>query len=189
MHASSLNDWSIRNVTGTNAFDALGSEVAERNVSRANKIAEASLFLVGDQSSHTNVEVLKAEGEPGRTSKSVRTLAGEAYAAVIQVWEGVVLSVDDGAMVVKLTDRGGALPAHQAEISLEWVVDQDKDLVQPGAVFYWTLFKETRRGSIRNAEEIRFRRLPSWSKMQIAKVAQEAQMLRGKIRASKKIDE
>lgn len=187
----SHNNFQSVSYTVVNPFDGLVNFDLniDRGVSRANKLAEASLFQIGKNLSLTNIEAAKPEIEVERTAKSIPAPESEAHAAVIHVWEGVVLSVDDGAMVVKLEDRSGNLPPHQAEISLEWVVDQDKDLVQPGAVFYWSIFKETRRGSIRNAEEIRFRRLPSWSKAQIAKIAQDAQMLRSKIRAPKKIDE
>ena len=92
--------------------------------------------------------------------------------APIQLWEGEVLEVDYKASVmsVLLSAKMGSLTDHTAEIGLEWVHEQDKDLVIPGGVFYWTIFKETTRGSIRNAEELRFRRLPSWTKEQVRRI-------------------
>ncbi len=97
-------------------------------------------------------------------------------ATVIQIWEGVILSVDfeRGMMTVKLTDRGGLIGDHTADIELQWVSNQDHDLLRPGAVFYWTMFKETKRGSVSNSQEIRFRRLPSWTKRQLAIMQQDA---------------
>jgi hypothetical protein len=120
--------------------------------------------------------------------KSVRE---GALASVIHIWEGTVVSVDVGAgvMDVRLDDRSGAVASHFAEISLEWVVDQDKELVEPGAIFYWTLYKEIKRGSISNAEEIRFRRLPNWTKVQLDNVTTEAANLAKKFSPAKRLAE
>ncbi|RZM21187.1 MAG: hypothetical protein EOO88_34040 [Pedobacter sp.] len=122
-------------------------------------------------------------------SKMVRPDRGQ-LAAVNQIWEGTVLSVNmaERTMFVKLHDRGNILEDHSAEISLEWVVDQDLDLVSPGAVFYWTIYKEIKRSSISNSEEIRFRRLPNWTKRQIDEVYKEAEMLRAKFRPGRVAD-
>jgi hypothetical protein len=68
------------------------------------------------------------------------------------------------------------------EIDLEWVAEQDQDLVRPGAVFYLTLFKRTTRGSVENAQELRFRRRPAWSTAQLRRVEQEAAMLLSKMK-------
>ena len=97
----------------------------------------------------------------------------------IQLWEGKVLDVNtkSGTMDVYLSAKIGNSPDHTAEINLEWVHAQDSDLVRPGAIFYLTLYKETKRGSISNSEELRFRRLPSWSKSQIERVKLEASRL------------
>jgi hypothetical protein len=75
-----------------------------------------------------------------------------------------------------------ALP-HTGEIELQWVSEQDLDLVCPGAIFYLTLFKRIKRSGIENTQELRFRRLPSWSKQQIAQVEREAGMLLSKMKA------
>jgi hypothetical protein len=72
----------------------------------------------------------------------------------IQIWEGTVIEVDRlaGVMQVLFDAKMGKVPRHTAEIELEWVSDQDLDLVLPGAVFYLTLFNaaiQTRRQSRR----------------------------------------
>ncbi|MCM8622918.1 MAG: hypothetical protein NFW16_14575 [Candidatus Accumulibacter sp.] len=108
-----------------------------------------------------------------------------ADASVIQIWEGRVLSVDlqSDVMSVLLSAKIGQVSDHTAEIDLQWVADQDRDLVQPGAVFYLTLFKRLRRGSIENAQELRFRRRPAWSRQQIQRIQTDAAMLRSKMKA------
>jgi len=86
-------------------------------------------------------------------------------------------------MQVLLDAKIGQMPPHTGEVELEWVSDQDQDLVRPGAVFYLTLFKRTKRGSIENAQELRFRRRPSWSAAQLKQIEADAAMLLSKMKA------
>jgi hypothetical protein len=101
----------------------------------------------------------------------------------IQIWEGVVLSVAQGnaSMDVHLTAMMGDLPEHTATIDLQWVHDQDHDLIKPGAVFYLTLFKKVSHGSIQNSQEIRFRRRPSWTDAQVRHIEAAANRLVGRM--------
>jgi hypothetical protein len=109
------------------------------------------------------------------------------YASVIQMWEGKVISVDaeNEVMQVLLNAKIGVVSAHTGEIELQWVSDQDRDLVRPGAIFYLTLSRRLKRSGIENAQEIRFRRLPSWTKKQIAEIEAEADKLWTKLKAAK----
>lgn len=103
--------------------------------------------------------------------------------AVLQIWEGVVKQVDRkaAAMDVLLTAKMGNERPHTAEIGLEWVAEQDLDLVQPGAVFYLTLYKRTEKGSVQNSQELRFRRRPAWNRQQVAAIRREADQLGHKV--------
>lgn len=111
--------------------------------------------------------------------RPMKSVAEGVMAKVIHIWEGIVLSVDWArqVMTVKLVDRSGLIVEHSADIDLEWVSPQDHVLLKAGAVFYWTLFKETKRGSISNSQEIRFRKLPSWNKSQLKEMWDEADEL------------
>ena len=104
----------------------------------------------------------------------------------LQIWEGTVLTVDTASdvMHVQLDAKIGEMARHTGEIDLEWVAEQDRDLVRPGAVFYLTLFKRTRRGSIENSQELRFRRRPSWSAAQLKQVDIDAAMIASKMKAA-----
>lgn len=108
-------------------------------------------------------------------SHRVRALEINADSTPIQIWEGTVIKVDQGVMEVLLDAKMDATPRHTCEINLEWVPEQDKDLVRPGAVFYLTLFKRTTRGSIQNSQELRFRRRPSWTAVQIREIHRAAE--------------
>ena len=104
--------------------------------------------------------------------------------AIVQLWEGRVVNLDQDSKVMQviLQSKVGDLEDHSAEISLEWVAPQDLELVRPGAIFYWTIYKETKRGSIINSQELRFRRLPSWSKPEIDRIHATAATLAKRLR-------
>jgi len=112
--------------------------------------------------------------------EAVRRQSVSANSLPIQIWEGTVMSVDREleSMDILLEAKIGQLPRHMATISLEWVPDQDIPLVTPGAVFYLTLYKQSERTTVRNAQEIRFRRLPSWSSSQIRRIQEDAELLK-----------
>ncbi|WP_156954363.1 hypothetical protein [Paraburkholderia acidipaludis] len=113
------------------------------------------------------------------------------YAAPIEIFEGVVQEIDptQGTMQVNLRAKTRATAEHTADISLRWVNPQDRDLVRPGAVFYLSLYRELRGKTIRNTEDIRFRRLPAWTKSQVNNVRRDADRLLGKLAPEKKLDE
>jgi len=114
-----------------------------------------------------------------------------AYTAPIEVFEGTVRSVDSAAevMYVTLASKTRDVSDHAADISFTWVNPQDLDLIAPGAVFYLSLYKERRGGTIRNTEELRFRRMPAWTRTQIARVREDADRLYSKLQARPLLDE
>ena len=76
------------------------------------------------------------------------------------------------------------MPRHTADINFEWVSNQDMELVRPGAIFYLTLYKRTKMGgSIENTQELRFRRRPSWSPMELKRIDEKASTLLSKMTA------
>lgn len=102
----------------------------------------------------------------------------------LQIWEGTVLSVDpdEGIISTQLVAKIGEVARHTADISFEWISEQDKELVQPGAIFYLTLYKRTKlAGSIENSQELRFRRRPSWSSMELKRIDKRASTLLAKM--------
>ncbi len=86
----------------------------------------------------------------------------------IQKWEGHVIGVGEETFSVHLRPLLGEGSDHQeAEIYLEEVDPSDRFLIEPGAVFYWSIGYLDRPSGRLRASILRFRRLPAWSKQDL----------------------
>jgi hypothetical protein len=90
---------------------------------------------------------------------------------LLQQWEGTVVAVGEDSFEVTLKDlTTQSNPEESAELLLEDVGEGDRQLLEPGAVFYWSVgYEDTPRGRERKSI-IRFRRLPGWGKQQLMAV-------------------
>lgn len=95
-----------------------------------------------------------------------------------QEFEGSVTAIDLGGemFTARLVDvsRGG--PDEEAEFSLREITD-DRHLVVPGAIFSWIIGLQWRRRQSVRVSEIRFRRLPPFSREAIARAEARAHEL------------
>lgn len=164
-------------LTLTPSFDEMKPEPLEELPGTTLPIAADK---IRDSEPATDKEPLRKFSPP----MSMVPTAATADSTPLEIWEGTVVEVDNNArlMRVSLDAKIGHIPRHVGEIDLEWVSEQDQDLVRPGAVFYLTLFKRTKRGSVENAQELRFRRRPAWSAVQLGQVEQQAAMLLSKMK-------
>jgi hypothetical protein len=97
---------------------------------------------------------------------------------VLRRWEGTVTSVGPDSFVAVIVNLDLKDPDHEAEFDLEEVSPSDRELVAPGAVFYWTLGYRDKKSGQRSRESlIRFRRLPGWSSAHLDEVREEAKNL------------
>lgn len=100
---------------------------------------------------------------------------------VLKQWEGIVEWVEDRSWFrARLTDlKSESGSRQQVEIDFEDVAPDDRPLIQEGAVFYWDIGrKKTRYGSVENFSEIRFRRMPAWSKRDLERAERKARELK-----------
>lgn len=147
---------------------------------------ETKTTVAGDQEQTQNVQS-STRGELPRWSAPMARAALPqdivSNSTPLQIWEGTVISVDrkQNAMRVLLDAKIGQIPRHTAEIDLQWVSEQDQDLLRPGAVFYLTLFKRT-KPTVENSQELRFRRRPSWSATQLKKIDEDATAILSKMK-------
>jgi site-specific recombinase XerC len=95
----------------------------------------------------------------------------------LQTWEGYVTSVipEERRFTADLHDKAVLAQSYSAEISLTEIDPEDLELVKEGAVFYWTFGKvNVSRASPVNYDQIRFRRLPNWTKTRLETATRKA---------------
>jgi hypothetical protein len=85
----------------------------------------------------------------------------------LQKWEGYVRAIEDEVIRTRLTPLKGEGGVVEAEILIEEIGEEEQELIELGAIFYWTIgYLEIPSGRIR-ASMIRFRRLPRWTKHEL----------------------
>jgi hypothetical protein len=97
----------------------------------------------------------------------------------LQSWECVVLEVSEDSFSARLVDDLGEHPNEEVELSKEELSEFDLDLLERGAIFYWTIGYRQRlpNGARERVSRIRFRRLPAWSKAELAAARERAETL------------
>ena len=91
---------------------------------------------------------------------------------VLQKWEGIVQEILTDTFIARLSDTENQIE-EEAEIYLEEVDEKDKDLVTPGAVFYWHIGYNDEQ-SRQRFSMIKFRRLPTWKKEELDAIKRES---------------
>lgn len=111
----------------------------------------------------------------------LKLLKQERSFQLLQSWEGRVDEVQEGEMVATIRDKTNpSNPEEGVVISLGEVSEEDQKLVRPGAVFYWSIGYEGSPGfPRRRISQIRFRRLPGWTKREIKNAEKKAEEFSG----------
>ena len=95
---------------------------------------------------------------------------------VLQKFEGAVQSVQGDSFVARLVDKTNSMPEEEAEIPLAEVMPGDRELVRPGAVFYWVIgYRREEHGQRSRSSMIRFQRLPSWAPAEVERAKKAAE--------------
>lgn len=157
-------------------LDTLTGYVPDTHVRQWSE-ADSKAVFEWMQSDHVSlVEALqKAEADEPRDRVSPR-----ASFEPLNEWEGYVVSTSDSEFVANLLDltAGSESETDMAVFSLDDVSDDDKTLVQVGAIFRWSLGYERKlSGSRRKVSSIVFRRLPIWTAREIAESMEKAQAI------------
>lgn len=94
---------------------------------------------------------------------------------LLHKWEGRVLQVSADDFTAIVSDKTN--PSNDDEeivFDIEDVLDEDRELVAPGAVFYWSIGYDDFSGSRRRVSQIVFRRLPGMSRREIEDAEKKA---------------
>lgn len=95
---------------------------------------------------------------------------------LLEQWEGTVQNVSSRKFEAKLRSIIAPNPSDEkASFQILDVPDADLPLIVTGAVFYWSVgYRKEKNGQKSLMSIIRFRRLPAWSKSDVARAATEA---------------
>jgi len=88
------------------------------------------------------------------------------------------LETEDSTFLVRLIDVIGEHADEEIELSTDELSDFDLELLEPGAILYWTIGYRLQPGGARErVSRIRLRRLPAWTKRQLEEAGERAAAL------------
>jgi len=100
------------------------------------------------------------------------------YFIALQKWEGYVTEVGQDTFHARLIPLLGEGSDLEAEIWIEEIDGEDRTLLQPGAIFYWSIGYLDRPSGRQRTSIIRFQRLPVWTKRELEAARAEAAKLK-----------
>lgn len=93
----------------------------------------------------------------------------------LQKWEGMVEEVFEDYFSARVVDKTTSNLEEYVEFDLEDIDDDDRALLEPGAIFYWSIgYYKSVQGQRLRSSQIRFRRLPAWTESDLQKVNDKA---------------
>ncbi len=95
----------------------------------------------------------------------------------IQKWEGYVTKVGKESFWARISTIIGEGSDQDVELDIQEIDSDDRELIEPGAVFYWSMGYLDRPSGRLRASLIRFRRLPIWEEQDLGKAKAEAEKL------------
>ena len=100
---------------------------------------------------------------------------------LLQQWEGVVSDVGEETFIGVIRDLTTPQSERErVELELADVSPSDRDLLCPGAVFYWSIgYEHCESGQILRVSSIRLQRSPRWSKRRLAQSEKRAGEMTG----------
>ncbi|MDP2815251.1 MAG: methyl-accepting chemotaxis protein, partial [Rectinemataceae bacterium] len=94
---------------------------------------------------------------------------------LLQQWEGRVIQVSANDFTAIVADKTNTSNDDEEIVfDIEDVLDEDRELITPGAVFYWSIGYDDSSGSRRRVSQILFRRLPGLSNREIKEAEKKA---------------
>jgi hypothetical protein len=82
----------------------------------------------------------------------------------LQEWEGTVDYNYDSTFFARIVDRTSSGPDEEAEFDIDEVSRGDRELLAPGAIFYWSVgYRDSSSGTRSRTSLLTFRRLPAWT--------------------------
>jgi len=91
------------------------------------------------------------------------------YFRLLQSFEGVVTERTEHSIFAQISDKTNSQnPDEIVEIPLEELTPEDLPIAVVGAIFYWSIgYKDSPGEPRRRISQIRFQRLPGWSRQEL----------------------
>jgi hypothetical protein len=135
----------------------------------------------GSETERSDTTTLRTTEPQGRRVFFIREAFNPQHNfKVLQRWEGTISEVLQDECVAQIRDLTvPGNPVEEISFSLEELPESDGHLVQPGAVFYWSIGYDDRIDGQRNRRStIRFRRLPVWTDKELEAAQRKAEAIR-----------
>ena len=121
-------------------------------------------------------ETMTTERRVVRIPRVIRSpeVATERF-TLLQKWDGVVLDADAETFTGRLFDSDGQLPPQQATFSRSELSPEEERQIVVGASFVWTIGYRHLGATRHRDSTIYFRRLPSWSAVELKSARERAE--------------
>lgn len=107
---------------------------------------------------------------------SQKGIAVENSFVAEQEWEGYVTEIAGEEFSAHLLDLTSAGVEEEATFSIDDVSNIHRNLLKEGAIFRWSIgYERSKGGTKKRVSSIVFRRLPAWTKRDIAKSLEDAE--------------
>lgn len=137
---------------------------------------ESAVHSTSEASDHQKTTIRAVNTQSDKQRETSRF----AWRDTIQSWVGYITEVNSiksefTAIIKDQTNNDN--PDEEVVIGIESLMPGDRKLVEVGAVFYWNIGKQqiNKSGTVKNASDLRMRRLPNLNKAQFKKAEQFAQ--------------
>ncbi len=102
----------------------------------------------------------------------------------LQKWEGTVIEKKEDTFIAKLNDMTNIGVQEEAEIYIEEISNDDRELIKSGNKFYWHIgyFENATTGQRTRDSFFRFIRLPKWNKLEIKLSEVEADRIKNELK-------
>lgn len=139
---------------------------SETPFSRQDSPEQVSLFNTKAESTYGDQQDIRV-ADPAYRVTYFQNAPSDVRYDILQKWECTVTSVDEklGTIAAQAIDLTNGTHDLYATIEIDEIPMSDRPLIQPGAIFYWSIFYiDYPSGQRVRGSEIQFRRKPRWDK-------------------------
>jgi len=100
---------------------------------------------------------------------------------LLRQWEGYVEKLTDGGFTAHVSNMKDAGEVLEVEFDVDEILESDRELIEEGAVFYWSIGYHDKPSGRNRVSDIKFRRLPVWAQPAIDEARRKGRALASKL--------